>query len=275
MSAPSQAQAAPFNSRPASRQPDGLASRDWLVSLGLHAGVAAVLLWAISGAPAPETKRAPVVLDWHVAVPQPHSTAVAPPKPVQTASPAAPKAASAAASPAARQPVQASAPPAGKELYSAPAVTIPVAAAETLAKSQGSAVSTPPAPAATHAPPGEEASTAHASTPPAAGTRPPATDDADADYQRWRHQLMQSLHAYKRFPAAARRMGQAGTVLMHIRFSATGELLHWTLLESSGFKVLDQAAEQLVHSVLKAMKAQHQPGRQAELRIPVVYELTD
>jgi len=56
---------------------------------------------------------------------------------------------------------------------------------------------------------------------------------------------------------------------------ADGSLQHCMLHHSSGFKVLDHAAEQLVRSVAQALAAQMAPGRAADLRIPIVYELTE
>jgi TonB family protein len=51
-------------------------------------------------------------------------------------------------------------------------------------------------------------------------------------------------------------MGQTGTVVVHLRVGADGGLQHCMLHHSSGFKVLDHAAEQLVRSV-----ARHWPCR--------------
>jgi TonB family protein len=47
------------------------------------------------------------------------------------------------------------------------------------------------------------------------------------------------------------------------------------LAKSSGFKALDSAAEQLVRKVVQELAGQLTPGRATELRIPVVYELTE
>lgn len=79
----------------------------------------------------------------------------------------------------------------------------------------------------------------------------------------------------KRYPASARRMGQSGTVVVHLRVGADGSLQHCMLHHSSGFKALDHAAEQLVRSVAQALAAQMAPGRAIDLRIPIVYELTE
>ena len=103
--------------------------------------------------------------------------------------------------------------------------------------------------------------------------RPSPLDDQA--YDQWRARLEQALQQGKRYPSGARRMGQTGTVVVHLRIAADGSLQHCTLHHSSGFKVLDHAAEQLVRTVAQALASQSSPGRPAELRIPIVYELTE
>lgn len=160
-------------------------------------------------------------------------------------------------------------------LLSAPALVVPVASAVVAPQ-----VSTAPAvPLAPQGPAPTRASSAVvAAAPPMpapAGTKPAIGPSEEAAYQRWRDHLMQALHQHKRYPPSARRMGQTGTVLVQVRLSAAGELLAWELAESSGFKALDSAAEKLVRAVVQALPSQLTPGRATELRIPVVYELTE
>ena len=107
------------------------------------------------------------------------------------------------------------------------------------------------------------------------GAIPAAAPYAEAAHQRWRDHLMHALHQHKTYPPSARRMGQTGTVHVRVRVSAAGELLSAELVESSGFKALDGAAELLVRTVLVSLASQLQPGRATELRIPVVYELKE
>jgi len=126
-------------------------------------------------------------------------------------------------------------------------------------------------PAATAA--AAEAPRTAAAAPPGAAAPPAPVDDQS--YQQWRAQLEQALQQGKRYPASARRMGQTGTVVVHLRVGADGSLQHCTLHHSSGFKALDQAAEQLVRSTAQALAAQMAPGRAADLRIPIVYALTE
>jgi protein TonB len=130
-----------------------------------------------------------------------------------------------------------------------------------------------PANAAAPAEPSPPVAAAVPAAPPSA-VAPPAPQD-EQGYQQWRARLEQALQQGKRYPASARRMGQSGTVVVHLRIAADGSLLHCVLHHSSGFKALDLAAEQLVRSVAQALAAQMAPGRAADLRIPIVYELTE
>lgn len=143
--------------------------------------------------------------------------------------------------------------PQAEPLRSEPSVATPVATAAAEAPRAVAAVA-PPAPPSVAAPPAPQ---------------------NDQDYQQWRAQLEQALQQGKRYPASARRMGQSGTVVVHLRVGADGSLQHCMLHHSSGFKALDHAAEQLVRSVAQALAAQMAPGRAIDLRIPIVYELTE
>lgn len=111
-----------------------------------------------------------------------------------------------------------------------------------------------------------------------APAHPTSLASAAADehaYQQWRTRLEQALLQGRRYPAGARRMGQTGTVVVQLRVAADGGLLYCMLHHSSGFTVLDQAAEQLVRGVAQSLGRTQPPGRIADLRIPIVYELTE
>ncbi len=100
----------------------------------------------------------------------------------------------------------------------------------------------------------------------AAPSRSPAPD-------AWRADLEALLAANKRYPRQARRMGQQGVVTVHARFAADGELLRCEVAASSGFRALDEAALQLVRSAAEQLRASQAPGRLAEVRVPISYEL--
>lgn len=258
-----------------------LTPTDWARSLALHGGLVLVAaVWVANTSPAPAFRPLQVTLAWQASVaplPSPPPAVVNVPAPTPTPRPVVRP----TAAPVKAQPTRAPSPtpPApvvtAPVLQSAPAVVVPVAAVESAAQAR-TALATPAAPmvatpaVATSAP----ASVSPAVRPPVVAT-PAAGHREEEVYQRWRDHLMHALHQHKRYPPSARRMGQTGTVHMRVRVSAAGELLSADLVESSGFKALDGAAELLVRTVLASLASQLQPGRATELRIPVVYELKE
>lgn len=233
-----------------------LARRDWLVSMALHGALLGGAFW-LAAVPASPVQRLDVALRWAAPEPEPAPPQVEPvpvvpqPQPapkVRPAEPPRPKAQAPSPEPQAPAEVFDSAP-----LQSAPAVPLPSGPQATAApEAVAPARPAPPAPASAVAAPAD-----------------------DQSYQQWRSRLEQALQQGKRYPASARRMGQTGTVVVHLRVGADGSLLHCMLHHSSGFKVLDHAAEQLVRGVAQSLAAQMPPGRAADLRIPIVYELTE
>lgn len=235
--------------------PARMAARDWGPSLLLHAGLLGLALWwGLEQAPAVE--RLEVAVRWAAPpppAPVPPQVAPEPPAPQPAPAPRPRAVAAPRPTPVPQVPVQAPQPQA-EPLRSESTVATPVAAAAAAEAPRAVAAVAPPAPPSAAA--------------------PPAPQD-DQSYQQWRARLEQALQQGKRYPASARRMGQSGTVVVHLRVGADGSLQHCTLHHSSGFKVLDHAAEQLVRSVAQALAAQMAPGRAADLRIPIVYELTE
>lgn len=234
--------------------PTRMSPRDWAVSALLHASLlGAALWWGLEQAPAVE--RLEVAVRWAAPpppAPVPPQVAPEPPAPQPAPAPRQRAVAAPLPTPAPQAPVQAPQPQA-EPLRSEPSVATPVATAAAEAPRAVAAVA-PPAPPSVAAPPAPQ---------------------NDQDYQQWRAQLEQALQQGKRYPASARRMGQSGTVVVHLRVGADGSLQHCMLHHSSGFKALDHAAEQLVRSVAQALAAQMAPGRAIDLRIPIVYELTE
>ena len=234
--------------------PTRMAPRDWAASALLHGSLlGAALWWGLEQAPA--VQRLEVAVRWAAPpppAPVPPQVAPEPPAPQPAPAPRQRAVAAHRPTPAPRAPVQAPQPQA-EPLRSEPSVATPVATAAAEAPRAVAAVA-PPAPPSVAAPPAPQ---------------------NDQDYQQWRAQLEQALQQGKRYPASARRMGQSGTVVVHLRVGADGSLQHCMLHHSSGFKALDHAAEQLVRSVAQALAAQMAPGRAIDLRIPIVYELTE
>ncbi|MDP2770560.1 MAG: TonB family protein [Giesbergeria sp.] len=235
-----------------------LMRRDWLVSMVLHGALLGGVFW-LAAVPVPQVQRLDVALRWAAPEPVPQDPPQVEPIPVAPPPMQVPRV----------RPIEPQRP---KVQAPKPRPQAPAEVFDSAPLQSEPAVALPTAPVAPAAAPVQAAPEAVASTPPA--PRAPTVAD-DQAYQQWRTRLEQALLQSKRYPTGARRMGQTGTVVVHLRIAADGSLLHCMLHHSSGFKVLDQAAEQLVRSVAQSLGAQVPPGRSADLRIPIVYELTE
>jgi len=114
--------------------------------------------------------------------------------------------------------------------------------------------------------------------PPVAPPSPAATPTVapkSADSRPWQAHLEHLLQRNKQYPTAARRMRQAGVVTVDARFDEAGVLVHCAVVVSSGYRVLDEAAIALVRIASDLTRSQLTPGRAAELRIPITYELKE
>lgn len=227
-----------------------VATRDWLASVGAHAILAAGVFGMASTVVLPEIQRLDISL--------------------RSIEPIAPMAHQAAE----RVP---QAPHDPRPVVQAPRRQAPQLRADSSATQSVEAA--PPVPGASPLPapstqPVEQAA-ALVSEQTRSATRAGAAAPDPHAYQQWRARLEQALQQHKRYPVQARRMGQSGTVLVQLKLAADGELLLCAVAESSGFRSLDQAAEHLVRAVAQSMQAHHAPGQMAELRIPIVYELTE
>ncbi|HZW14527.1 MAG TPA: TonB family protein [Noviherbaspirillum sp.] len=116
-------------------------------------------------------------------------------------------------------------------------------------------------------------STVSAETAPPVNVPHPAIKTSELP--RWQGQLESLLAKYKHYPRASQRMRQEGVVTVEAHFSAAGEVVRCEVVGTSGFKALDEAALQLVRQAADTLRTRQQPGRATELRIPVVYELTE
>lgn len=232
--------------------------RDWLISMALHGVLLAGAFW-LAAAPAPPVQRLDIALRWAAPEPTPPAPPQVEPDPVAPQPQPTPRV----------RPIE---PPRPRVQAPSPEHQAPAEVLDSAPLQSAPTVALPAAPVAPAAAPVQAAPEAVAPTPSA--PRAPTVAD-DQAYQQWRTRLEQALLQSKRYPTGARRMGQTGTVVVHLRIAADGSLLHCMLHHSSGFKVLDQAAEQLVRSVAQSLGAQVPPGRSADLRIPIVYELTE
>jgi protein TonB len=241
--------------------------KSWVASLALHgaaAGVAA-LVWLEPAAPAPESLR------WQVAfvptpeaAPAPAPARIEPPRPAPAAEPA-PASAAEPPPPAAPEPPPKpveSAPPHPPARPEAPAAlpTPPVSlAARPL-----------PAPAAAETP----APARPIAPVPARAAAPETVPDPAAEAERrWYLALLERLRTMKRYPMAARRLGQEGVVLVEARIGQDGRLEAAEVKRGSGFPLLDRDALRLIEAAAADARSQMQPERPTRLEIPIAYRL--
>jgi len=239
--------------------------RDWLVSSGFHALLGATLVWGVSHSPKPNI---PLALDVSVAWAPPEPPA--PPAPAIEQPPSPP--------PALPKPAKVKSPaptPAAVQQTPPQVIAPPLAPVQQRVAPDTSVAAVPAAPAPAAAPATSLASANPA--PQSVKAAPPSssTTSRPADTSRWQAQLESMLLSYKQYPMVARRMRQEGIVTVEAHFSPLGELTFCVVAISSGFKSLDEAALALVRKTAEAVRTSHQPGRNAELRIPIAFELKE
>ena len=220
------------------------ATYDWGLSLGLHTLLLVGVGWGVSHSTVPSAAHVPLDLSVSWVAPE---VPTPPPQTKQVVPVVQPS----------RTPV-----PAVVKREVAPS---PVAASDVVVASVPVVVSPTQAPA--QAQPVARAA-------PVATAAPPALAKVD-EQPRWHNHLESMLIQHKQYPTVARRMRQEGIVTVEAHFSPQGEVVRCLVAISSGFKALDEAALQLVRQAAEVTRLQNQPGRMAELRIPIVYQLKD
>lgn len=100
-----------------------------------------------------------------------------------------------------------------------------------------------------------------------------AEADRQTTQRNWYAALLAKLREIRRYPPAARRLGQEGVVTLLIEIEANGELRAVAVRRSSGFPLLDQAATHLLHEAAAALRGQLLPPADSRLEIPVAYRL--
>jgi protein TonB len=220
------------------------ATHDWALSLGLHTLLLVGVGWGVSHSTVQSVMHVPLDLSVSWVAPEP------PAAPLLTKPP-----------PPVPQPTRTPLPAVAKREVAPSLVTAPdvvVAAAP---------VVPPPALQPAQAQPVTQAA-------PVAAVAPTAAAKVD-EQPRWHNHLEAMLVKHKHYPTVARRMRQEGIVTVEAHFSPQGDVVRCLVAISSGFKALDEAAVQLVRQAAEVTRIQNQPGRVAELRIPIVYELKD
>lgn len=260
-------------------------ARAWAVSLALHVLVVAALLglgrlgserhevmrWQVSLAspgPAMAALAAPTPKP---ALPRPRENPAAPrqepprPPPPAESVPARP-AAQPAQVPTATPPApvrQVEVPKPGPAAYSAPAAFLPPAVSADAGMPVPEAAPVPSSPPSSADNPGRMAET------------PPSVPGNAAREGRpvWYAALAERLRALRRYPPMARRLGQEGVVALEILVDADGAPREITLRQSSGFPVLDRAAQDLLRRAANDVRDRLRPGSATRLEIPIAYQL--
>lgn len=101
----------------------------------------------------------------------------------------------------------------------------------------------------------------------------PAVDAAAEIERRWYLALLERLRAMKRYPMAARRLGQEGVVLIEIRIAPDGRLEGAEVKRGSGYPLLDKDALRLLEAAAETARGQLRPERPTRLEIPIAYRL--
>lgn len=219
-------------------------THDWVLSLGLHTLILVAVGWGVSHSTVQSVLHVPLDLSVSWVAPE----AVTPSPPIKPVAPAVP-------------PSRTQVPDVVKrEVAPSPVVAPDVVVA-------AAPVASPPSLAPAQAQPLTKATLP-------ADVAAPAVAKVD-EQPRWHNHLEAMLIKHKQYPTVARRMRQEGIVTVEAHFSPQGDVVRCMVITSSGFKALDEAALQLVRQAAEVTRLQTQPGRMAELRIPIVYELKD
>jgi protein TonB len=236
--------------------------QDWLVSAGLHALVLVLVLGSSAllslSPPAEPVHRLDLPLQWSE---------------IQPASPEAPQPPRPPVKPTAK-PTQQPSPPAPQR--PAPAVPEQAPVPQTLAPAAVPYAATPDAvPQAAFAPTVTTPHTLSSATSTTAMAQPSTMAPDPATERRWQAQLEALLARDRHYPMQARRAGQEGTVTVEAHFAADGQLLRCAVQIGSGFRALDEAAVLMVRRAAEAARALINPGRSAQLRIPITFHLEE
>ena len=109
--------------------------------------------------------------------------------------------------------------------------------------------------------------------PPAA---PPPVDSGLIEHleARYKARLKAAIEAHKRYPRRARRLGQQGQIIVRFVVDHNGVINAVEVVQSSGFKRLDQAAIETIRSISGQLPFPEEiPRKHWTFRIPITYRL--
>lgn len=245
--------------------------KHWAVSLALHGsaiGVASLIWFDPAPGQEPEPQR------WQVSF----STSPSPqvpdnprnvPTPSADTPPPLPAPATAELIPPSQEPP---ATPPSPDALPPQAVTPPVVPLRAEAPITSEPTTTT-APELSPSPRGQPAVPAVAPTAPPSAPRKDLANHAAEAERRWYLALVDKLRSMKRYPMAARRLGQEGVVMVALRIGPDGRLEGAEISRGSGYPLLDRDALRLVEAASEAARHELRPERATKLEIPIAYRL--
>jgi protein TonB len=88
--------------------------------------------------------------------------------------------------------------------------------------------------------------------------------------------LRNQLAQHFEYPWLARKRGWQGRVLLSLRVASNGDLSEWKVVQTSGYRTLDQSALKAAQRIEHLPQAEHWlKGGSLEVRLPVQYTLLD
>ena len=131
-----------------------------------------------------------------------------------------------------------------------------------------SAITLPPSPAAKPADPAPpQPETAAPKTAPA----PPAPQASSNAPDTWEGRVLARLEKFRRYPGGARSARQQGVVYIRFRINRDGHVLTSSLVRSSGFPALDQAARETLRRADPLPRIPADRPDEIELSVPVEF----
>ncbi len=101
----------------------------------------------------------------------------------------------------------------------------------------------------------------------------PSPVDQEALWQAYAKQISAIFAKKRTYPPMARRLNQSGSVLVEMELAQTGQLLQAQIVRSSGSKILDKAALDLIEKVDLPPLPSGIRGDKHRVRVPIEYRL--
>jgi periplasmic protein TonB len=108
---------------------------------------------------------------------------------------------------------------------------------------------------------------------PVSAPKPPAVDTTTIE-NRYLSVIYRSIDKRKIYPRIAKRLGQSGVVKVRFTVQADGSIVNISLAQSSGFSLLDSAAEKILTELAKTDPIPKALGKaRLTITVPVSYLL--